>query len=118
MPVSVFNLHRDWLIEQWNSPNRTDHYLMSIACEVRRVIPTLGVAMGNDQDISQIKIADLRLKFDSEDEEPAKEETTDEITPLSPEDPSTILEKEVWVSLAGGKAERVIGRPWWEQSNG
>ena len=27
-----------WEEEEWNQPSRSDHYLMQIACEVRRVL--------------------------------------------------------------------------------
>lgn len=33
-----FSVWIAWLKEQWNSPSRSDNYLMQIACEVRRVL--------------------------------------------------------------------------------
>jgi len=35
--------------EGWNLPDRTDHYLMQIACEVRRVLSKDPASITNDQ---------------------------------------------------------------------
>jgi hypothetical protein len=45
---------QEWLDEQWDCPDRTDHYLMSIAAEVRR---------GNAKNPRQVEVDHLRLKF-------------------------------------------------------
>lgn len=47
--------------DQWNLPNRTDHYLMLIASEVRKVL---------SKNPNNIKLADFKLKFISFLEKP------------------------------------------------
>jgi len=43
-----------WLDEQWNHPTRSDHYLMQIAQEVRRVLA---------KDKREIKLEHFKLPF-------------------------------------------------------
>lgn len=45
-----------WLDHQWNKPDRTDHYLMQIAREVRRVLST----KPND-----IQSSDFKIEFET-----------------------------------------------------
>jgi hypothetical protein len=45
---------QEWLLEDWNRPDKTDHYLMEVACEVRRVLS------GNPRNI---RLDHFRLKF-------------------------------------------------------
>ena len=48
-----------WLEEQWQHPDRSDHYLMQIACEVRRVLASQpGKIMPSD---FQIKFEEPKL---------------------------------------------------------
>jgi len=50
-----FNTWMEWLDEEMNRPSRSDHYLMSIAQEVRRVLSSRP---------GQIQLDHFRLKFD------------------------------------------------------
>lgn len=43
-----------WLAEEWDRPNRTDHYLMRVAYEIR---------VGNVKKPRSVKFEDFRLKF-------------------------------------------------------
>jgi hypothetical protein len=38
MTYRQFKVWQAWLREEWNTPTRSDYYLMEIACEVRRVL--------------------------------------------------------------------------------
>lgn len=43
-----------WMALQWDSPDRSDYYLMQVACEVRRVL---------SRDPRAISISDFKLQF-------------------------------------------------------
>lgn len=43
-----------WMTMQWDNPDRSDYYLMQVACEVRRVL---------SNNPRGIKVADFRLQF-------------------------------------------------------
>jgi ribosomal protein S19E (S16A) len=51
-----------WLDMQWNTPERSDWYLMQVACEVKRVL------MKNPQSVG---VQDFRLKFKDTGARPA-----------------------------------------------
>ena len=44
----------EWLDSQWNEPSLTDHYLMQIATEVRRVL---------SKNPNDIKLDDFKIEF-------------------------------------------------------
>ena len=54
---------RDWLKHEFNTPSRSDHYLMTIACEVRRVL---------SKNPNSINADDFRLTFSQKDPGPTK----------------------------------------------
>ncbi len=55
-----------WLEEQQNQPSRSDHYLMRIALEVRRVL------MNNP---NKVQLKDMQIEFETgEKKEPTKED--------------------------------------------
>jgi hypothetical protein len=54
MTHRMFLAWQAWLEMQWNKPTKTDHYLMQIAVEVRRVLA---------KDPRKIKLDDARLEF-------------------------------------------------------
>lgn len=49
-----FEVWRRWLAARWNSPDRTDHYLMQVAAEVRR---------GRVKNPASVSVDDLKLPF-------------------------------------------------------
>lgn len=51
-----------WMDLQWNRPDRTDHYLMMVACEIRRVL---------SKNPAAIKSGDFELRFESRKSKPA-----------------------------------------------
>lgn len=72
-----------WLDEQWNRPDRTDHYLMQVAAEVRRVLYLLQV-FGSKQQPHRVELNDCKLKF----------VTTQETEPQAPAIPAKQTVKE------------------------
>lgn len=46
----------EWFKQQWNEPNRSDHYLMQIACEIVRVNLKKGAAQ-------KLKLSQFLLPF-------------------------------------------------------
>jgi hypothetical protein len=80
-----------WLDLEKNRPDRTEHYLMEIAAEIRR---------GNVKRPADVKLEDFRLEF-----RPAP-------PPLSPEE-AMARSKRIWLAAAGlrpdgSKVERPI----------
>ncbi len=60
---------QEWLQQQWNEPTRSDHYLMQIAAETRRV----NLAKAEDQKSVAIEMYEIDFKFKTK-EESVKEE--------------------------------------------
>lgn len=50
---------QDWLGRQWNEPTRSDHYLMQIAAEVRRV----NLAKAEDQKSITLEMYEIPFEF-------------------------------------------------------
>ena len=77
-----------WLAEQWNQPDRTDHYLAQVACEVRR---------GNAKKPRAVKLEHLILEFKQsrKGQRVSREE-------------AAARSKSRWIALAGGKVEHRV----------
>lgn len=80
-----------WLLEEWNHPNRSDHYLAQIACEVRRV-PRL--IMGGDA--SAINSSQFVIPFE------IKAKPVDTRTDAQKLKDSQRAHKEMWIAMVGG----------------
>lgn len=79
-----------WLDLEWNRPNRTDHYLASVATEVRR---------GNARKPRSVGLKHLMLKF--------KTPTKPVRRPLTEAEKkhATAMAKARWIGATGGKFE-------------
>lgn len=84
-----------WLIDEWNRPTRSDHYLMMIGQEVRRVLA---------KKKRSIKLEHFRLNWPN----PFKKKPKTLVTqPLSQAE----LAKQVWKT----RLESAKGTPPWQQ---
>lgn len=54
-----------WVVEQWNRPDRTDHYLMLIATSVQRVLA---------KHPNKIQLSHNKLTFGKQERKPASKE--------------------------------------------
>ena len=75
-----------WLHIQWNTPSRSDYYLMQIAAEIRR---------GNLERGQRVAVDDMKLTFKSSNE---KQDTT------STGDRAALM-KSMWMGRVGGKVK-------------
>ena len=81
-----------WLDDQWNKPDRRDHYLMQIACEVRR---------GYVKKASAVKFDQFKIPFKFEKQEVSKPAASSSSgTPdssLSLRSQASAISKSVWL---------------------
>lgn len=79
-----------WIDRQWNRPDRTDFYLMQVACEVRRVL---------SRKPAGIKIDDFRLPFGEEGQRELKRQDAEEIAKQA---------KQGWAAYLSAKLGKAI----------
>ena len=72
-----------WLSNEYNIPSRTDHYLMSVACEVRRVL---------SKNPNNIKPEHFILEFKQKEAESREPETVEQASAMA---------KAVWMARLG-----------------
>jgi len=90
--------HTDRQMEMWllfldmdlNRPDKVEHYLASVACEVRRIVPGIG-SMFSGKSPSPVSMKDLYLEF--KEPEPAPRVRAEDNAPLF---------KQPWIATAGG----------------
>lgn len=82
----------DYFQEEMNVPDRTDHYLMAIACEVRRVL---------QERPAQIKPEHFKIKFEWRDPDAPRKLSQAEIDSA----------KLKWFSMFGMPVEEVAYKP-------
>jgi len=84
-----------WLRDQWNQPSLTDHYLMNLMAEVRRIFA---------KNPRQVKAEDFKLKFIFEAIEPVDAK-------LSPEErkkKAAAMSKARWLGMMTAEVKEVI----------
>ena len=82
-----YQVWQAWLLAEWNYPDRTDNYLMSIAAEIRRTL----VKQPRSVDAN-----DFRLRFQTSRKKQHRELTKEQATTYS---------KAAWIGRAGGKVK-------------
>ncbi len=92
---------QEWLAEQWNTPSRTDHYLMRVALRCHQA------ALHGSSEAAKVTEDDQRVRFTRQrrkrKEEGGQEHTTESpaIKPLSQETKVAITKSE-WRRRMGG----------------
>lgn len=79
-----------WLDAEWSHPSRSDHYMMQVATEVRRVL---------SKNPNGIKIKDFRLTFGESGERERKKISEKELAEQT---------KQSWAAYLGAKLGKVI----------
>lgn len=88
----------EWLDEQWNEPTRTDHYLMNIAAEVRRV------NLAKPEDQKSIELDMYKIPFEIKTGKEKKEEKWHPFAPITEEQIGTIHREVMRRKLSKAKA--------------
>lgn len=85
-----------WLDHEWNRPNRSDHYIMELRCDVQRIFAK------NPRNVKPD-----RLQFITTAPKPTKVDTDEnEEVDGPPKTSMADVAKAVWVSRAGGNVEK------------
>ena len=105
----------DWIDREWNNPSLSDLYQMQTAHLAYQILWMLCHVWG-DGSLEKLSLQDMKLQFGSK--ERSTEEPEEPLASLSPDDPRAILERSIGVAWVGGKVEKVVGAPWWENQDG
>lgn len=90
----------EWLDQQWDKPNRSDHYLMQIAAEIART--------RNPKHAGSIKLAQFKVPFKLVDAAGKEILTPEEIK--RKQEQSTIQARSRWLGWLGAKLEDITKR--------
>lgn len=97
---------QEWLNLQWNEPDRTDHYLMQVSYDIRRV---------NAKNPSRVKYKDTRITFKDTRATAQEQKTNDTGEPVNEQgltkEQVSAISKARWFGMMTRRVRIIDNRP-------